>query len=176
MQGASDDIRRAKQILYSAMTWDPATATSNNFTPNYSRSTTPAPTPLLTSPPMSPRSISRASSSGGGGGASGLARVSTGEQQQQQQGVVAAAAAAVAAADNGSSSSNVQAVGGVLVQASSSSQDGAAAAAAAAAGPPGSDIVGMPQNPLQHLQRLNELMKTMVEQVRLVTCRGVVNR
>lgn len=72
---------------------------------------------------------------------------------------MAAAAAAVAAA-NGSSS--VQAGGGVQLQASSSSQEGAAAGAA---GPPGSDIAGMPEAPLQHLKRLNELMKTMVEQV-----------
>ncbi|KAF6263760.1 histidine phosphatase superfamily-domain-containing protein [Scenedesmus sp. NREL 46B-D3] len=160
-KGASEDIRHAKQVLYSAMTWDPATASSNNLTPNYSRSTTP----LLTSPPMSPRTISRASSGGGG---SGLARVSAAPDLQQQDAAAAAGGAAVAAGDGSSSSSRtVQAGGGVPVQAAGSSQDGtAAAAAAAAAGPPGSDVAGMPENPLQHLRRLNELMKTMVEQLR----------
>eukprot|EP00775_Hariotina_reticulata_P002529 gene2529-2831_t len=62
-KGASEDINRAKNILYSAMTWDPETSCSIKFEPSYSRSTTP----LLTSPPLSPRSLSRPGSNGGNG-------------------------------------------------------------------------------------------------------------
>ena len=34
-QGASEDIMRSKQVLYNTMTWDPETASSVSFVPNY---------------------------------------------------------------------------------------------------------------------------------------------
>ncbi len=54
-QGASEEIRIAKNALYAQMTYDPATA-SSAFTP------LPGATPTLCSPQMSPKAMSRSSS------------------------------------------------------------------------------------------------------------------
>lgn len=145
-KGASDDIRRAKEVLYTTMTWDPSTSSCVSLAPAHSRSATPAPTPLASSPPLSPRAAAGAFAA------------------------AAAAAAAFAGSSGGNGGgnggSNNGSVTGSGVAVSSSNNGGGGSSSLE----PDFSIKRMPQDPLTHLKRLNELMKLMVEQVKRHMC------
>ena len=112
LQGASEDIKRAKNILYTTMTWDP-NEKYHSIPPSMSM------TPSLVSPPLTPAPHSRSSSTGGvredkcaTAAAGGAGMISGGEGSQDEEGMGAVppancvAAAAVAAAFEGGRSAN----------------------------------------------------------------------
>lgn len=161
---------RSKQVLYNTMTWDPETSSSASFVPNYRKHLYAAsPSPLAApSPPFSPSTMSRASSSGY------LAAASAAAAAQLPAFTALAAAAAAATAGGGKDAAAAAAAPGAGEEPQQVAVASAAAVAAggakeapkaAAADLVRKDIPHMPDAPLSHLRRLNELMQQLVEQV-----------